>query len=69
VFVKGGFFMADLSELELQNLRHLIMGYEVSHGKMSAYASEAQDSNVKQYFQKSAQSAMDTKQQLMKFLQ
>ena len=61
--------MADLSELELQNLRHLIMGYETSCGKMTAYAQSATDQNVKQYFQKSAQSATDTKQQLMKFLQ
>lgn len=61
--------MADLSELELQNLRHLIMGYETSSGKMTAYAESATDQNVKQYFQKSAQSATETKQQLMKFLQ
>lgn len=61
--------MADLSELELQNLRHLIMGYETTNGKMSAYANAANDQTVKQYFQKSAQSAMETKQQLMKFLQ
>ncbi len=61
--------MADLSELELQNLRHLIMGYETSSGKMTAYAESSTDQNVKQYFQKSAQSATDTKQQLMKFLQ
>ncbi len=66
---KGGFFMADLSELELQNLRHLIMGYETSNGKMTAYANSSTDQEVKQFFQKSAQSAMETKQQLMKFLQ
>ena len=59
--------MADLSEL--QNLRHLIMGYETSNGKMTAYANAASDQEVKQFFQKSAQSAAETKQQLMKFLQ
>lgn len=61
--------MSNLSELELQNLRHLILGYETSNGKMTAYANSATDPSVKQYFQKSAQSAMETKQQLMKFLQ
>lgn len=61
--------MSNLSELELQNLRHLIMGYETSNGKMTAYANAATDREVKQLFQKAAQSAMDNKQQLMKFLQ
>lgn len=61
--------MSDLTELELQNLRHLIMGYETSSAKMSAYANAASDQSVKQFFQKSAQSATETKQQLMKFLQ
>ena len=61
--------MADLSELELQNLRHLIMGYETSNGKMTAYANAASDQEVKQFFQNSAQSAAETKQLLMKFLQ
>jgi len=61
--------MSNLTELELQNLRHLIMGYDNSHCKMTDYANEATDQNVKQFFQKSAQSAMETKQQLIKFLQ
>lgn len=60
--------MAELSELDLQNLRHLIVGYETSHGKMTDYASQASDQSVKQFFQKSAQSAMESKQQLMQFL-
>ena len=61
--------MANLSELELQNLRHLIGGYDTTHCKMQEYAQKAQDPEVKQYFQKSAQSAMTMKQQLMQFLQ
>lgn len=61
--------MTDLSELDLQNLRHLISGYETTHCKMQDYAHESQDPSVKQFFQKSAQSAMETKQQLMQFLQ
>lgn len=61
--------MANLSELELQNLRHLMGGYDTSHCKLKEYANCADDPKVKQYFEKGAQSAMDNKQQLMKFLQ
>lgn len=61
--------MTNLSELELQNLRHLIGGYDTTHCKMKEYAACATDSQVKQFFEKGAQSAMTNKQQLMKFLQ
>lgn len=61
--------MANISELELQNLRHLIGGYETTHCKLQDYAKSATDQKVKQFFEKGAQSAMDNKQQLMKFLQ
>ncbi|HIS29950.1 MAG TPA: hypothetical protein IAB44_00135 [Candidatus Limivivens intestinipullorum] len=61
--------MTDISELDLQNLRHLIGGYTTTHCKMTAYASQATDPGIKQFFQKSAQSAMQSKQQLMQFLQ
>ena len=60
---------SNISELDLQNLRHLIGGYDVTHGKMQEYAKEATDAQVKQFFEKGAKSAMDNKQQLMKFLQ
>lgn len=50
--------MDELSVLDLQNLRHLIGGYETSHKKMMEYASGASDPQIKQFFQKSAQSAM-----------
>ncbi|MCI5529153.1 MAG: hypothetical protein SOT70_02300 [Lachnospiraceae bacterium] len=61
--------MTEISELDLQNLRHLIGGFETTHCKMDAYAQQATDTEVKQFFQKSAQSAMQSKQQLMQFLQ
>ena len=35
--------MADISILDLQNLRHLIGGFDTSHCKMQDYASQAQD--------------------------
>lgn len=61
--------MANLSELELQNLRHLIGGCDTTHCKMTEYAECTTDAKVKQFFDKGAKSAMDNKQQLMKFLQ
>ena len=60
--------MTELSVLDLQNLRHLIGGYDTSHCKMMEYASQAQDPQVKQLFQDAANSAMQHKQELMKFL-
>ena len=42
--------MTDLSELDVQNLRHLIGGYETTHCKMQDYAHEAQDPQVKHFF-------------------
>ena len=61
--------MANISELDLQNLRHLIGGFDTTHCKLQEYAKETQDSQIKQFFEKGAQSAMQNKQQLMKFLQ
>ena len=46
--------MSNLSELDLQNLRHLIGGYDVTYGKMQDYAKEATDAQVKQFFEKGA---------------
>ena len=65
----GGREMANLSELDLQNLRHLMGGYDVTHCKMKEYAQCASDTKVKQFFEKGAQSAVQNKQQLMEFLQ
>ena len=61
--------MTEISELDLQNLRHLIGGFDTTHCKIDAYAQLATDMELKQFFQKSAQSAMQSKQQLMQFLQ
>ncbi|ENK1243914.1 DUF1657 domain-containing protein [Clostridium sp. FAM 1755] len=57
-----------LTELELQNLRHLIGSHETAHNKLNDYAQQAQDQQIKQMFQKSAQDAENTKQKLMSYL-
>lgn len=61
--------MSNISELELQNLRHLIGGYDTTHCKMQEYAQSTSDPKIKQFFEQGAKSAMQNKQELMKFLQ
>ncbi len=60
--------MSQLNQVELQNLRHLIGAHETAYQKMQSYAQQAVDPQVKSYFEKSAQDAQKTKQQLMSFL-
>jgi hypothetical protein len=60
--------MGELTELELQNIRHLITGYETSYDKMTTYAQEVSDQQFKQFFDKAATDAANNKQTLMQFL-
>lgn len=60
--------MAQLNELELQNIRHLIGSHETAYQKLQTYAQQVTDPQIKQMFQKSAQDAQNTKQKLMSFL-
>ncbi len=57
-----------LSQLELQNLRHLIGAHETANKKLSDYAQNATDPQIKQMFEKSATDAENTKQKLINFL-
>ena len=65
---KGGMNMPKLNEVELQHVRHLIGEHEMSYQKLSAYAEDCTDPQIKQMFSKSAQDALNTKQKLMSFL-
>ncbi|MBM7582917.1 hypothetical protein JOD02_001786 [Caldicoprobacter guelmensis] len=60
--------MAQLNQLELQNLRHLIGAHETAYQKLQMYAQQADDPQIRQMFQKSAQDAQKAKQQLMSLL-
>ena len=60
--------MPNLSQVELQNLRHIIGSSETSYQKLNAYASQAVDPQIKQMFTKSAQDALNAKQKLLSFL-
>ncbi len=61
--------MSQLNQVELQNLRHIIGSHETAFQKMQTYAEQSTDPQVRAYFQKSAQDAQNTKQQLLTFLQ
>lgn len=60
--------MADLTEIELQHLRHLIGKHETNYNKLNTYSAQAVDPQIKQIFNKAAQDALNTKQKLMGFL-
>ena len=60
--------MADLNQIELQHLRHLIGAHETAYQKLNSYSNQVQDAQLKQMFSKSAQDALNTKQKLMGFL-
>jgi len=60
--------MPKLNEVELQNVRHLIGAHDTSYQKLTSYAENCTDPQIKQMFQKSAQDALSTKQKLMGFL-
>ena len=60
--------MANLTQVELQNLRHLIGAHETAYQKLSTYASTSTHPQVKDFFERSAQSAQNTKQKLISFL-
>lgn len=60
--------MSKLNEVELQNVRHLIGAHDTSYQKLSSYAENCTDPQIKQMFQKSAQDALNTKQKLLGFL-
>ena len=60
--------MANLSQVELQNLRHLIGAHDTSYQKLNTYAYQWVDPQIKQMFTKAAQDSLNTKQKLLTFL-
>ncbi|MBO5143237.1 MAG: hypothetical protein J6C46_09695 [Clostridia bacterium] len=60
--------MPRLNEVELQNVRHLIGAHDTSYQKLTSYAENCTDPQIKQMFQQSAQDALNTKQKLIGFL-
>jgi len=61
--------LAQLNQMELQHLRHLIGGHETMANKLEAYAQQCSDAQLKQMFTQDASAARGSKQKLMSFLQ
>ncbi len=60
--------MTQLNQLEIQNLRHLVGSHETAYQKLSQYAQQCHDPQIKRMFEQSAQDAQNTKQKLLSFL-
>jgi len=60
--------VANLNELELQNLRHLIGAHGTIEKKLTDYSNQCTDATLKQMLQKDAQDAKKSKDKLMSFL-
>lgn len=61
--------MAQLTQLDLQHLRHMIGGHETVANKLEAYAQQCNDAQLKQMYLQDASAAKSSKQKLMSFLQ
>lgn len=61
--------MAQLTQLDLQHLRHMIGGHETVANKLEAYAQQCKDAQLKKMFLDDAAKARSSKQKLMSFLQ
>lgn len=60
--------MANLNQLELQNLRHLIGAHCTIEKKLNFYAQQCTDPQLKQILTKDEQDAKTNKDKLMTFL-
>ncbi len=60
--------MANLSQIELHNLKHFIQSANSSNIKLTAYANAVSNSQIKQIFNKIAQDSLNEKETLMTFL-
>ncbi|WP_167958094.1 hypothetical protein [Anaerosporobacter faecicola] len=60
--------MANLSQLELQNLRHLIGAHCTIEKKLNFYAQQCTDPTVKNLMTNDAAAAKESKDKLMKYL-
>ncbi len=61
--------MNQINQQELQNLRELIGNHETMSNKMKDYANQCNDPQLRNMLQQSAQSANNTMEQLLSYLQ
>lgn len=61
--------MANINQLELQNLRHLIGAHCTIEKKLRFYSEQCTDPTIKNLMTNDADAAKQSKDKLMKFLQ
>jgi len=59
--------MQNLTETELQNLKHLIERQETNYQKLKNYSDYAVDPQIKQTFNKASQDTLNIKEKLISF--
>ena len=60
--------MSDLTKLELQNIRKIIVENENKYHKVNSYLSQVKDVQIQQLFNNIAQDSLNVKQQLISYL-
>lgn len=61
--------MANINQMELQNLRHFIGTATTFEKKLAQYAEDAEDEQIKQMFSEGSTNAKSNKKALMSFLE
>ena len=60
--------MANLNQVELQHIRHMVGAHGTVANKLDAMSQQCTDQHIKQMLQDDAQDARNSKQKLMTFL-
>ena len=60
--------LSQVTQMELQSIRHIADAHKLMSTKLSAYANQCQDAQLKQMFQKAGQDAQMTAQNLIQSL-
>lgn len=60
--------MTNLSQSELNSIRELVMGHQTIASKLSAYANQCEDPQIKQMFNQASNQASQGAQNLLQML-
>lgn len=60
--------MTKLNHIELYNLKHMIQTNEILYKKLTTYAMQCVDPQIKQFFIKVSQTILNEKEELVNFL-
>ncbi len=60
--------MANFTQSELNSIREIVTGHQTMASKLSTYANQCQDQQIKQMFSQAAQQAQQSAQNLIQML-